>query len=354
MKSTAEYSSESIPNNFPNKRYYIEGIGEQSWEEIKILISSGNLRLDTDVYIKPKRKWLRAALIPGVPELYRRSHPLNVRKTIGWPLIILGIIGIVSSLNMDTSVGSIGGQRIHNLSLASQQMNYIVVSCLCLLIGVILTVLGANRAGSTSAPPSSNESGTKEPRGRNAATLLASTQCVHCQKYYVGTPAYCPNCGTKLTMVLVENNSTSDEKETGKNAIIAKRAFWSHSLLIEGVLLVGIPVIIISFVFILTTVNSTRSVKEELSVKTPSSVNPSAEAPAPSVNSKPENWIYEEFFDVMTNRAVREAHTLSAHTFSFGFPYEGPQHATLTLRSHPRYGKHVILEIEKGTIFDRH
>lgn len=32
----------------------------------------------------------------------------------------------------------------------------------------------------------------------------------------------------------------------------------------------------------------------------------------------------------------------------FDFPYSGKQHATLTLRTHPRHGKDIILTIEKG------
>lgn len=35
---------------------------------------------------------------------------------------------------------------------------------------------------------------------------------------------------------------------------------------------------------------------------------------------------------------------------NFSFPYAGPQHGTLTLRTHPRYGKNVIFNIERGQI----
>ena len=43
----------------------------------------------------------------------------------------------------------------------------------------------------------------------------------------------------------------------------------------------------------------------------------------------------------------------STNTVEFGFPYSGPLHATLTLRTHPRYGKNVILSIERGQFLCR-
>jgi len=38
---------------------------------------------------------------------------------------------------------------------------------------------------------------------------------------------------------------------------------------------------------------------------------------------------------------------------NFDFPYSGTQHATLTLRTHPRHGKDIIFSIEKGQILCR-
>ena len=50
---------------------------------------------------------------------------------------------------------------------------------------------------------------------------------------------------------------------------------------------------------------------------------------------------------------VNTASILSSNTVSFGFPYQGPQHATLTLRTHPQYGKDVFFSIERGQILVR-
>ena len=47
------------------------------------------------------------------------------------------------------------------------------------------------------------------------------------------------------------------------------------------------------------------------------------------------------------------ARVQSTNTVEFGFPYSGSQHATLVLRTHPRLGKDVILNIERGQFLCR-
>jgi hypothetical protein len=43
----------------------------------------------------------------------------------------------------------------------------------------------------------------------------------------------------------------------------------------------------------------------------------------------------------------------STNTVEFDFPYSGRQRATLMLRTHPRHGKDVIFNIERGQILCR-
>jgi hypothetical protein len=52
----------------------------------------------------------------------------------------------------------------------------------------------------------------------------------------------------------------------------------------------------------------------------------------------------------MSKDAVYQAQVSSSNTVDFDFPYAGAQHATLTLRIHPRHGKDVIFSIERGQI----
>lgn len=59
-------------------------------------------------------------------------------------------------------------------------------------------------------------------------------------------------------------------------------------------------------------------------------------------------WRYDEFSEQMGRGTVRLAQVNSLNEVNFDFPYRGAQRGTLTLRSHPKYGKDVILFIEKG------
>jgi hypothetical protein len=69
--------------------------------------------------------------------------------------------------------------------------------------------------------------------------------------------------------------------------------------------------------------------------------------PVPVVETPP-TWVYHTSEDEMGRGTIRTARISSANTVSFGSPYEGPQHARLSLRVHPRYGKDVFLAVERG------
>lgn len=70
--------------------------------------------------------------------------------------------------------------------------------------------------------------------------------------------------------------------------------------------------------------------------------------PTPRPTPAREDWQYLDYDDDMSGKTVKSAKVRSLNTVSFGFPYEGEQHATLTLRKHPRHGNDVILHIERG------
>lgn len=83
------------------------------------------------------------------------------------------------------------------------------------------------------------------------------------------------------------------------------------------------------------------SVVSARTVATPSSIPSGHQADI-------ERWHYVQEPDAMSNGKTYGAAIRSANTVSFDFPYDGAQHATLILRTHPRYGKQVILTIERG------
>lgn len=66
------------------------------------------------------------------------------------------------------------------------------------------------------------------------------------------------------------------------------------------------------------------------------------------VKSTDNQWIYQQSADPMKKGLVYQAQILSTNTVNFDFPYSGSQHGALTLRTHPRYGKDIIFNIERG------
>ncbi len=59
-------------------------------------------------------------------------------------------------------------------------------------------------------------------------------------------------------------------------------------------------------------------------------------------------WNYSEQQESMGRGTVKRAWVSSLNKVQFDFPYQGKQRATLSLRAHPKYGKDIILSVEKG------
>lgn len=79
-----------------------------------------------------------------------------------------------------------------------------------------------------------------------------------------------------------------------------------------------------------------------------SAETPSNEAPEATEITDSTQWRYSHDKDDMSNGVNHEAAIKSLNAVEFEFPYSGPQHATLLLRTHPRYGKNILLVIERG------
>lgn len=73
---------------------------------------------------------------------------------------------------------------------------------------------------------------------------------------------------------------------------------------------------------------------------------PSAQA-ADLSDERPQHWNYYKEDEPMGGKTYM-AQIASLNQVSFSFPYQGRQHAVLTLRTHPQYGKGVILSLQKG------
>lgn len=80
---------------------------------------------------------------------------------------------------------------------------------------------------------------------------------------------------------------------------------------------------------------------------------PAAAASEQTMVATPEpgsQWSYRQANDDMGKGTVYTAFTSSTNTVEFDFPYSGAQHATFSLRTHPRWGKDLIFRIEKGQL----
>lgn len=64
-------------------------------------------------------------------------------------------------------------------------------------------------------------------------------------------------------------------------------------------------------------------------------------------------WKYYKGEDLMSKGTIYYSETKSTNSVNFDYPYSGAQHGTLILRTHPRYGKDLILSIDKGQFLCR-
>jgi hypothetical protein len=81
----------------------------------------------------------------------RSSREGNLeQKQLGIGLLMIGIIGVVLVMMMDTSVVS-GYGRVNNLGLMNDQQNYLIIAGLAVIAGLVLVVMGGGESSSSNA-----------------------------------------------------------------------------------------------------------------------------------------------------------------------------------------------------------
>jgi len=111
--------------------------------------------------------------------------------------------------------------------------------------------------------------------------------------------------------------------------------------------------VVLALIFVGAVFNTTMNRPGSSTAYTPSASPAGATAappPPPAVPVPGSQWSYDQSEDEMAEGKISQAHVSSSNTVNFGFPYSGAQHGTLTLRSHPRYGKELIFQIKQGQI----
>jgi len=89
-------------------------------------------------------------------------------------------------------------------------------------------------------------------------------------------------------------------------------------------------------------------IRQALNKPAPAAATNASAPVAAAAEKHATEWNYDTSNDPMNGGVIRTAEIDSANTFNLSFPYAGSQHARLILRSHPRHGRDVILQIQRG------
>jgi hypothetical protein len=124
--------------------YYVEGAGEVSWQLLRDLALKGDIEPVSKIFVGRKSEWISANQIPNLFNKRRFSQ-----ETFGTFLIVIGVMGLLFSLAMDTSVSTGLGYDVVNIGLLNTQQNSIIISSLTIIIGVLLNLFSDNINGSS-------------------------------------------------------------------------------------------------------------------------------------------------------------------------------------------------------------
>lgn len=145
-------------------------------------------------------------------------------------------------------------------------------------------------------------------------------KCRHCGAMVDEKYSFCPNCGKKFK----------------------KSAFWKIIFTMLGLIL------LLSFCTDKPDKTSVNSGNNKTSVST---TEPTAKSESDiNTSANLQNFREYEATDKISGQVAKYIEIDSDNEIDFDFPYQGAQHATLTLRKHPRLGNDIMISIEKGQI----
>lgn len=157
-----------------------------------------------------------------------------------------------------------------------------------------------------------------------------------------------PTGGSALLGFLLKKNSIVERGPTGPLAgDMSQGSFvtgWAGVIGIALIALIAVAAITMQEVASTTAAHtSTNGPQQESSVGIQQ--ESSGRALTETIGSQ---WVYQESPDKMGRGTIKTATVSSVNEVQFDFPYQGSQRGTLQVRNHPKYGRDVILSIERG------
>ena len=129
-------------------------------------------------------------------------------KIFGILLAIVGVIGLMNFINMDTSVAVepqyymgeqvTPGGRVNNLGLMNEKQNRII-----LFIGI--TIVGAIFFGIGSKKNEKVDSSTDSAKSEGDITAASEYYCDKCKGTVKESDKFCPHCGDDISVLEDEN-----------------------------------------------------------------------------------------------------------------------------------------------------
>lgn len=142
-------------------------------------------------------------------------------KSWGQIAILVGIVGLVASMAMDTSVQS-GFGRVNNLGLMKDQQNYIMISIGILVVGAILLLKGPSKPERVTSYHTEEAPDTKT--------------CPECAETILLNAKVCRYCGNRQFPEAANSIEASDEpyeppvyRPRPKQKTVFERLFWSSA-----------------------------------------------------------------------------------------------------------------------------